>query len=335
MGQRSTLRDVAALAGVSLASASRALHGTGASTTLTDRVRRAAEQLSYAPGVTGRALRTGRNSVVAVMVADIGNPVYVDMMRAVHDVVSPLGFQTIVTATGESGAAIAEGVRKLGAGFVDGVILAPLWMGDDLTDILRDAPVPVVVVAQVDGICGLDCVAVDSRIGVGLAVDHLVERGRTRLAFVNGPVQTIAGARRAYGFDAAMRRHGLKPLATAVAADFTIRAGAQAARTLLNIGPARPDAIVAANDLLAIGCMQALREAHLRIPGDVLITGMDNTEFGSAISPGLTSVDLQAYERARQATLLLLGRLDGDPAPLKHLWVTPQLVVRDSTGGPA
>jgi len=331
--QRATLHDVAELAGVSLASSSSALHGGGASRRMTDRVAQAATQLGYQVDRTGRALRTGRVGEVAVMVADIGNLVYVQLMQAVHDVVAEAGYQVIVHSTGDSADAIAAGIHALSAGFVDGIVLAPLWVDAALVDALATAPVPVVVVGPVDGSMALDSVWTDSAVGIGLAIDHLVQAGRKRLALINGPLNSSAGLRRERGFTHAMGRHQLTPASTQTATDFTMKAGAAACRDLLDTLSTPPDALVAANDMLAIGCIQALRQRGLSVPGDIAVVGMDNTEFGSVISPSLTSVDLLAGERGRQAAQLLLARIAGDTSPIKHLQVTPQLIIRDSTGG--
>ena len=335
MEQRPTLPQVAALAGVSLSSASRALNGKGASQALTAVVAKAAEQLGYQADVTGRSLRTRRSYEVAVMVPDIGNPVYVQLMQAVHSVVAQAGYQVVVASTGDSAASTANEVRSLSSGFVDGIVLAPLWVDDDLLAALASTRVPLVIVGNVDGSPDLNSVWVDSAAGISLAVDHLVERGRRRLAFLNGPLQSLAGQRRQSGFEKAMARLGMTAAGTQTAADFNMRAGAEACRQLLDTmrGEA-PDALVAANDLLAISCIQVLRERGLDVPGDVAVTGMDNTEFGSVIAPSLTSVDLKAGERGQQAAQLLLDRLTGDDSPSEHRLVLPELVVRDSTGGP-
>jgi len=333
MEQRPTLPQVAALAGVSLSSASRALNGKGASQALTAAVAKAAEELGYQADVTGRALRTRRSNEVAVMVADIGNPVYVQLMQGVHSVVAPAGYQVVVASTGDSAASIAAEVRSLSSGFVDGIVLAPLWVDDDLLAVLASTRVPVVVVGSVGGSVNLDSIWVDSAAGVGLAVDHLVERGRRRLGFLNGPVKSLAGQRRQRGFDDAMARLGLTPVGTHMAADFSMKAGAEACRQLLDAVGDPPDAFVAANDMLAIGCIQALRERGLEVPGDVAVTGMDNTEIGSVIAPSLTSVDLHAGERGYQAAQMLLTRLNSGDSPAEHRVVLPELVVRESTGG--
>jgi len=267
------------------------------------------------------------------MVADIGNPAYVQMMQAVHEVVADAGYQVLVASTGDSGKSIASGVRSLSSGFVDGLVLAPLWVDDDLVKTLGECPVPVVVASRIEGSADLDSVSVDSAAGVALAVDHLVNRGRSRLAFINGPLESVAGNRRRQGFEQSLAKHGLTATGIQIADDFTMKGGALAANRLIERLDGQLDAVVAANDLLAIGCIQALSAQGLRVPDDVAVTGMDNTELGEVISPSLTSVDLRAWERGRQAALLLLDRINGEGGAVRRMLVEPQLFVRDSTGG--
>jgi LacI family transcriptional regulator len=334
MGRRPTLHEVADLAGVSLASTSRALNGASASPQMVARVRAAAEQLGYHPDATGRSLRMGRTFQVGFAVADIGNPVYVDMMKAIHEVVGPRGYHVVVTSTGNDVATTADVVRSLSSGVVDGLVVSPLRWDDTLVELMERAPVPVVVIGRVREDADLDSVWTDSAAGIALAVGHLVGQGRRRLAFVNGPLGTTPGSRRQLGFDEAVARAGVARLGVQVADDFTVEAGTRAVDRMLDEAAGRlPDAILAANDLLAIGAVHALRRRGLAVPGDVAVTGMDDTEIAAVFSPSLTSVALGARDRGRAAAELLLRRFDGGPQVPERVQVAPRLVVRESSGG--
>ncbi len=152
---------------------------------------------------------------------------------------------------------------------------------------------------------------------------------------VNGPLDTVPGANRYRGFQQGLREVG-QPLDEGLIAfsDFTLEHGAAAARRLLAL-PERPDAIFAANDLMALGVLQAVREAELDVPGDVAVVGMDDTDLATTAWPPLTSVSLEAHERGRLAAELLLGRLADPDRPHQRATLEPRLVVRASsaTGG--
>nr|WP_281728282.1 LacI family DNA-binding transcriptional regulator [Cellulomonas denverensis] len=328
--------EVAAHAGVSLASASRALNGTGASPAMVARVRAAAEELGYTPDGTGRSLRLRRTFQIAFAVADIGNPVYVEMMTAIQHQVAERGYRLVVAESGDTPQETGALVRSFAAGLVDGIVISPLRIDDALRATLREATVPVVVVGRHLADDGLDSVQTDSAAGIVQAVEHVVGLGRRRVGFLNGPLDTTPGASRQRGFDAAVARADLPTADTELADDFTVAAGLAAAHRLFDrhTGDRALDAVVAANDLLAIGVLGAARARAIAVPGDLAVTGMDDTDIGRVYHPTLTSVSLGAAERGRAAARLILDRLDGggDRAP-RAVSVPPALQVRESTAG--
>ncbi|WP_406633374.1 LacI family DNA-binding transcriptional regulator [Amycolatopsis sp. WGS_07] len=329
---RATLIQVAERAGVSLASTSRALHGTGASKAMVERVRAAAAELGYSADAIGRSLRLKKTSQIAFAVADIGNPVYVEIMRGIHEVLAPHGYRVVVMSTGDTAASTAELMRSLHGGFVDGMIVIPLRTDDELIEQIGRAPVPVVVIGRAMSDRGISSVSTDSAAGIGAAVQHVVSLGRRRIGFLNGPLDTTPGSSRQRGFDEAVSAKDFAAEQTdvEVAADFTVAAGIEAARKLLD-RPQPPDAIVAANDLLAIGAIRAARERGLRVPRDIAVTGMDDTELGQVFLPRLTSVSLGSAERGRAAARLMLGLADDADAPAQQISVGTELFVREST----
>ncbi|ONI78111.1 LacI family transcriptional regulator [Actinosynnema sp. ALI-1.44] len=327
---RATLSQVAERAGVSLASTSRALHGAGASKAMVERVRAAAAELGYRPDAVGRSLRMKKTFQVAFAVADIGNPVYVEMMRAIHGVLAPHGYRVVVMTTGDTTASTADLVRSLNSGFVDGMVISPLRTDDRLIREIQQAPVPVVVIGRALDDHGISSVSTDSAGGIGAAVRHLHETGRRRIGFLNGPLDTTPGEARQRGFDAAVLAGACPEGSEAVVAeDFTVAAGLVAARRLL----AREglDAVVAANDLLAIGAIHAARELGLAVPDDLAVTGMDDTEIGRVFCPSLTSVSLGSTERGRAAAQLMLRLAEDPEQQAQQVAVGPALIVRESS----
>lgn len=336
MPPRATLVQVAQKAGVSLGSASRALHGSGASQKMVEKVRAAAAELEYRPHASGRSLRTKKTYQVAFAVADIGNPVYVEMLTEIHRIISPHGYRVLVLSTGSTQQSISRVISSLDDSYVDGLIISPLRVDDQFIEAAGAAPVPVVAIGRPLAEHGLDTVSTDSTLGISNAVHHVLATGRTEICFLNGPFDTTPGQARQLGYDNAVAANSFRAtdLGTLRAADFTVSAGAVATRRFLTqiLSEGRNiDAIIAANDLLAIGAMHALREHNLNVPADVAVTGMDNTELGRVFQPSLTSVSLGAKERGRLAAELILSRVQGEEGAAHHLLVGPELIAREST----
>lgn len=345
---RPTIAGVARAAGVSVASVSRVLNGLPATEEMVERVQRAVEELGYVPDSRARSLKVGRTFQLTLAVADVGNPVYVTMMRAVEEVVSAAGYRLVVTTTGPDVVDEVALVRGMARGYADGLVISPLRVDDDLIKSIRECDVPVVVAGNVPASAGVDTVRANSPKGMLLAVDHLLAKGRKRIAFVNGPVDTVPGTARAKGFADAMKANGLRPVAEVEAVDFTFAAGREAGRELLSVvaggnggggkgnggtgkGRAPLDAVIAANDLLAVGIMHELAARDLAVPGDVAVIGMDDSELAEQSFPPLTSVNLGSAERGRRAAELLLARIEDDTRAPRRIVVQPTLSVRKST----
>ncbi len=326
---RVTIVQVAERAGVSTASASRALNGLIASAETVEKVMQAARELGYVADATAQSLKRGKTLQLGYAVADIGNPVYVEIMSAIERVVQASGYRLIISSTGTASSSV-DVVRDLSRGLVDGMILSPLRVTDDLIAALEAAPIPFVVLGRVPDSAGFDAVRADSSTAMRLVVEHLAAEGRRSLAFLNGPADTTPGALRLEGFRAAVAMHADVRSRLAEAADFTITAGYEAAMPLLTAAD-RPDAIVAANDLIGLGVLRAAEDLGLSVPGDVAVTGIDDTELAAVVRPGLTSVDLGADARGAAAAEMLLARIADPSRPAHVLTVTPSLVVRGST----
>jgi len=333
--RRPTVVTVAKRAGVSIASVSRVMNGLPASPNMERRVRAATAALDYVPDARGRSLKAGRTMQLAFAVADIANPVYVEMMRAIDERTKAAGFRLVLHSTGSDPVNEIDLIEGLGRRYVDGLILSPLRITPEHLSALRASVVPIVIIGSLPDEEPIDSVRADSRRGVGLAVEHLVAAGRRSIGFVNGDPRTVPGTARQEGYLAALAAAGLKYEARleAVGGEFTYAAGHAAARKLFS--SARPDAVFCADDLIAVGAMRALADLRLRVPEDVAVVGMDDTELARMSTPALSSVSLGSAERARLAAGLLLDRLKDPTLAPRHLTVAPHLVVRESSGGPS
>lgn len=324
---------VAERAGVSIASVSRVLNGLPASTEMERRVRAATAALDYIPDARGRSLKAGRTMQLAFAVADIANPVYVEMMRAIDERTKAAGFRLVLHSTGSDPVNEIDLIEGLGRRYVDGLILSPLRITPEHLRSLRAASVPVVIIGTLPDDEPVDAVRADSRRGVGLAIEHLVAAGRRSIGFVNGDPRTVPGTARHEGYRSALSVAGLKydQRLEAVGGEFNYAAGYSAARQLFT--RARPDGLFCADDLIAVGAMRALADLHVRVPDDVAVIGMDDTELARMSTPALSSVSLGSAERARLAAGLLLERLKDPSLAPRHLTVAPHLAVRESSGG--
>lgn len=328
---RPTLVTVARLAGVSVASVSRVLNGGTATPEMEERVRTAAAQLGYVPDAAARSLRARRTGQLAFAVADVGNPTYVAMMRGIESVTRESGYRLLVQSTASDVSAEVSLIESLGHRYVDGLIISPIRITHDLLRALARSTAPVVVVGNLPEGALVDNVKTDSAVGLRLAAEHLLAAGARRLALVNGPLDTTPGRRRTEGFQQTVAAAGLAPQDTTIeyAADFTYADGLAAARSLLS--RFRPDAVACGNDLLAFAVIRTLAELGLSVPGDVLVTGVDDTDLAEMHLPSLTSVSLESARRGGLAAAMMLGRLAAPELPPRLELVSPRLVVRESS----
>ena len=329
--ERPTVAQVAARAGVSVASVSRVLNGLPASAEMLQRVNDAVAEMGYRPNAFARSLKVRRSDQLAFAVADVGNPVYVEMMRAIEDETRARGYRLLVSSTGGRTEDMLALLDSLGHGYSDGLVLSPVRVDDALVDALRQVARPTVVIGTVPPDVPIDNVRANSAGGVRMALEHLHAQGCRRIAFVNGPSDTVPGSARGNAFERTARALGLDPDESlrVEAGDFTLAEGRKAAQALLD--RAVPDAVLGGNDLLAIATMQVIAERDLRIPHDVAVVGMDDTELADVTTPGLTSFNLGAHERGRAAAQLLLDRLDEPDRERRRLTIQPRLTVRRSS----
>ena len=327
-----TITTVARLANVSVASASRVLNGIRTSPATLARVTEAAEAVGYVPNAAARSLRSRRTGQIAFAMPDVGNPVYTTMVGSIQDVVQARGLRLLLHSTGADADDELAMLRDLKHRFVDGLILASLDLTEAHAVELERAAAPVIVIGRPTRGTRVDTVRAHSRRGAAEAVRHLHALGRRRIAFVNGPTHTSPGSSRRLGYLDGLRSCGLSrdDVLCEVADDFMVEPGRRATERLL--ARACPDALLCANDLLAVGALAALRQAGLDVPRDVALVGMDNSALSEVTWPTLTTVDLGSADRARIAAELLLERIEHPEREPEVVGVQPRLVVRASSG---
>jgi LacI family transcriptional regulator len=336
-GGPATLRDVAAVAGVHPATASRALNPDTRALVnqdTADRVLAAARQLGYRPNPIARGLKTNRSYTIGVVVPDLRNPIFPPMARGIEDRLEPAGYTSLLANTDNDPEREQLSFDALRARQVDGFITATARRDHPLLAELAQRGVPLVLMNRATDAGGLPSVLPDDRGGVHSAVAHLVGLGHRHIAHF--AVRSIStGEHRFEGFQEGMEAHGLpvEPELIVEGAMYSEAEGADCARRLLATG--RPfTAVVAANDLMALGCIDALREAGLQCPGDVSVVGFNDMVWSDRFVPPLTTVRLPHYKLGFEAAGILLDRLAAPDAPPREMVLPTELVVRGSTAPP-
>ncbi|MEA4943200.1 MAG: LacI family DNA-binding transcriptional regulator [Propionicimonas sp.] len=325
-----TLDDVARVAGVSRATVSRVVNGGHlVSSATSEAVGRAISELGYHPNRVARALATRRAGAVAVVVPETDERVFTDpfLTQAYHGALNAFAgvdFQVLL-AMAQPGESSLRMARYLESGHVDGAIVVS-HHGPDLARALLDGGCPAVFVGD-PGVAGLPYVELDQFNAAVAATRHLVEAGATRIATITGPLDMNAATERLRGFTAALAEAGLEPVGQ-LAGDFTARGGERAMAALLDQRTGM-DGLFVASDLMALGAMQALRRARVRVPDDVRVIGFDNSPAALQTHPLLTTMTNPAIELARIAGGMLLGLFSGADIESPVL-LTSELIVRGS-----
>jgi LacI family transcriptional regulator len=334
---RVTVLDVAKAAGVHPSTVSRALKPQTRSLLTNEvaaRVLAVATQLGYHRNTFAAGLRTRRSDMIGVVLPDMTNPVFPPILRGIEEALEAEGFVAIVANAGPEPDRQRSVVRQLLARQVDGIILATAARRDSSVDLCLAESVPVVLVNRNETMHRACSVITDDAGGMALAVTHLRALGHTRIAHLGGPQTVSTGAARLKGFNAAMAEAALIPAGIVAATAFTREAGEAASARLL---AATPDltAVVAANDLLALGLYDTLRARGLRCPEDVSVVGHNDMPLVDMIAPPLTTIRIRHREMGLQAARLLVDLMRKPPEGVVDVVLRPELIVRASTALPA
>lgn len=327
MAVRVTMADVARAAGVSSATVSYVLSGKRPVAEETRRVvETAIAELGFTVNTVARSLRTGRSSIVALVVPDLSNPFYAQLAASLQQELLPLGLHVMVCGTKaaleEERAFLREAVQQRFAG----VVITPFRLGakDFLT--LSEAGIPVVVSADL-AFGEADLVTPDGRAAMRQALTEVTRAGRRRIAMLAGPRDATGGDPRLELLRALAVQFGTTlPGRLVVRGEHTREAGAVGFEQLMR-RKHRPDAVFCANDVVAIGAMDKAEELGIGIPGDVALIGHDDASFASLVRPRLTTVRYPALDVGRAAARLLVERLDGREVR-KTLRVRTQFIPR-------
>jgi len=334
---RPTIADVARLAGVHASTVSRALDPATRhriSAAVAERVAAVAEQLGYRPSVLAAGLRSGRSHTVGVLVPDLTNPVFPPIVQAIEAALARAGYVTLLASTEADPGKEALLIGRMAAQGADGIILASAALGSPAPAAAARLGLPLVLVNRRLPGTELPAVVSEDAAGIAMVVRHLLGLGHRAIAHLAGPQGVATAADRLRGLRAALKSAGLVPVAVERASAYTRAAGAQAARALLRSHRGRFTAIAAANDLLALGAYDALREVSLRVAIDISVTGFNDMPMADLVEPPLTTVRIQHAAMGQAAADAMLARLRGEAGP-GTVRLAATLVPRASSAAPA
>jgi LacI family transcriptional regulator len=330
---RATLRDVARIAGVHPGTVSRALNPDTEALVRDETVRRVREvaaELGYRPNPLARGLKTNRSFTVGVIVPDIQNPLFPPIIRGLDDRLTEAGYTPLIANTDNDPERERVDLEAMRARQVDGIVTATARADHELLDAVAASGTPLVLVNRRVPDGSLPSATADDRAGARLAVEHLTELGHARIAHLAGPQDLSTGRQRREGFAEAMRDAGLDPGLMRIGRAFTEPEGARLCRALLDDGEPFT-AIVAGNDLMALGCYDVFAERGIDCPHDVSVVGFNDMPFADRFAPPLTTIGIPHYELGAAAAELLLERLQGSGDGPAQVVLATRLIVRGST----
>jgi LacI family transcriptional regulator len=330
------IRDVARRAGVSISTVSRVTNGKGTvNREMADRVWRAVREFNYQPDPQARALVSGRSHIVGLMVTEITNPFFPELIQRFEQFAVESGYEVLLASTPNDAASIAMSVRRMLQRKVDGVAVMMFGREAPILEELATHAVPAVVMDGAPAFPKIDAVRVNYDEGIRQAVAHLADLGHQAIAFVSGPLEQASARFRRDAFEKAMRSCHLKLHPDLmVEGDHTLEGGMSAMTELL--GRANPPtAVVCSNDLTAIGVLHRLFEVGKQAPADLSVIGFDDVHIAQFMLPPLTTVRMSCADIAQLAFATLRQRIE--PSAARHAAppVETKLIVRQTTAPPS
>jgi DNA-binding LacI/PurR family transcriptional regulator len=333
-GKPVTIEEVARRAGVSKTTVSKYLNGAPyVSEQAAASVRAAIAALDYRPNPLARGLATKRTGSLAVVIPSITNPFYPDLVGAIDDEASKLGYDLILVSTGGDATREAALARNLGQRKVDGIVFASARIDSaELNALVARGEKIVMVSRHVEGV-DADRVVADNRAGGLMAVEHLVRLGHRRIGYVGGPTSVVAFRERLRGYHEALARTGLEADPRwVVVTESSGDAGLRAALHLFH-SEDRPSALFVGSDAMALGVLEAAQYGGWSVPGDLALVSFDNISFARIAAVPLTTVDGRTADLGRIGVQLLVDRIEGRGArAAEQIMLPPALIVRKSCG---
>ena len=335
--ERMDIRTIARMANVSIATVSRTInHVTTVNPKIAKRVWEVIQELDYFPNTQARALVSGRSRILGLIVSEITNPFFPELIQGFEDIAVEHGYEILVSSTNHDPKRMSHCIRRMLERKVDGVAVMTFGIEAPLLDQLAQRKVPLVFIDVGPDGPGINVLKVDYRHGIRKGVQHLAALGHRNISFVTGPVGLHSAQSRLTAFSESVRECGITPdPAWIVQGDHTLEGGMAAMKQLLALKN-MPTAVMCSNDMTAIGVLHTLYRAGLRVPDDLSVIGFDDIHIAEVTIPPLTTVQMSRFELSRAAVTALRACAEGtENSDIKHEYnIQTDLVVRESTGYP-
>ncbi len=330
--KKATIKDVAREANVSIASVSRVLNGTGGVTPETQAiVRKAAARLHYVPDNAARSLITRRTHTIGAVLPDLYGEFFSELIRGIDLAARARGLHLLVSSSHDGVEDAAIAVRTM-RGRVDGMVILSEFVDEAFLEANLPSDLPAVLLDSPVKSKRYPALNIDNFAGANAMVRHLIDQGHKNVAFIGGPASNFDAQQREKGYRAAMMALGPKASVNVIPGNFTEESGYAAARELLT-QKTRPRAVFAANDMMAVGALNAFKEAGLKVPGDIALAGFDDILIARYVSPSLSTVRVRIADMGKSALNMLAELMEGKAqsgASVRTLGC--DVIVRDSCG---
>jgi DNA-binding LacI/PurR family transcriptional regulator len=329
------IRAVARLANVSIATVSRTINRVPTvNPKMAKRVWEAIEKVDYFPNTQARALVSGRSRLLGLIVSEIINPFFPELIQGFEDVALEHGYEILISSTNYDPRRLSLCIRRMLERRAEGVAVMTFGAEEPLFEQLAERKVPLVFVDVGPEKSGISLLRVDYRHGIRQAVQHLAVLGHRDIAFISGPKRLHSAQARRAAFTSALEECGIRPQPKSVVkGDHTMEGGVDAMDNLLK-SRRLPTAVMCSNDMTAIGVLHKLYRAGLRVPDDLSVIGFDNIHMAKVTIPPLTTIQMSCFELARAAVTALLAHVEEGGEHKRSYTINTQLVVRESTGFP-
>ena len=330
-----TIYEIAQEVGVSPSTVARALRGTGyCSKEKYEKIIAAAKRLNYAPSHAARSLKSKRTNKILFLIPDIYNPFYFGMIKGASDVLDQHGYYTILCHTRGDKEMEKKMLGSLKEGYGDGMIFVSFDFNKENIDVVNACSLPVVLTNNYQSLSGkdhFDCVYIDTFEGIYMACKYFISQGFRKIGYIGGDTAVQTGRERFAGFLKAMNE-GNVPVNQKFLkeGDFSRASGEKSMEEMIAAGSV-PEALVVANDLMAIGALKACKHHGLHIPQDVAIIGMDNSDLATCTAPELSSINMKEEDIGRYAAELLMERILKGRKEKRTIRLQPELFLRESS----
>jgi DNA-binding LacI/PurR family transcriptional regulator len=328
------IRTVAERANVSIATVSRTINNNpSVNAKMAKRVWEAIRELDYFPNTQARALVSGRSGIFGLIVSEITNPFFPELIQGFEDVAVANGYEILVSSTNYDPKRMALCIRRMLERKVEGVAVMTFGIEEPLLEQLAERNIPMVFVDMGPQHPGISLLKVDYHHGIRQGVQHLAALGHRNISFISGPKRLHSAQSRLEAFSQSLRECGITPdPAWLIEGDHTLEGGIRVMEKIL-AGKKLPTAVMCSNDMTAIGVLHKLYRAGLRAPDDLSLIGFDDIHMARVTIPPLTSIQMSRLDLARAAVTALRAHVEGT-APQREYKIDTHLVVRESTGYP-